>query len=59
MGRSGVVEDADQDVDREKEPGPGEKDSYISGDSLVCAAPDDPLGRHLSSPLPADGETAA
>jgi len=50
MGGCCVVEDTNQNVDRDEKPSFGEKDPYISGHSLVCAAPDGGLDRHLSSP---------
>jgi len=56
MGGCCVVEDTDQNVDREEKPDFAEKGPYISGNSLVCAAPGsegEPC-RHLSSPPPAD-----
>ena len=52
MGGCRVVEDADQDVDRDENPEPAEKDQYINGNPLICG-PARGSGlprRHLSSP---------
>jgi hypothetical protein len=50
MGGCCVVEDTDQKVDRDEKPSFHEKEPYISGDSLVCAAPGGDPQRNLSSP---------
>jgi hypothetical protein len=52
MGRCCVVEDTDQNIDREEKPSSSENETYISGDSRVCTASGSELERHLSSPLP-------
>jgi hypothetical protein len=45
------MEDADQNVDRDENPKPGEKDHNISSDPLIGAtARGGDLRRHLSSP---------
>lgn len=45
------MEDADQNVDRDEKPKPGEKDHNISSNPLICAtARGGDLPRHLSSP---------
>jgi hypothetical protein len=49
MGRRCVIEDTDQNVDHKEKPNSGEKKPYISGDSLVRAAPGSERS-HLSSP---------
>jgi hypothetical protein len=49
MGRRCVIEDTDQNVDHKEKPNFGKKKPYISGDSLVRAAPGSERS-HLSSP---------
>jgi hypothetical protein len=45
------MEDADQNIDRDENPKPGEKDHNISSNPLICAtARGGDLPRHLSSP---------
>jgi hypothetical protein len=50
MGGCCVVEDADQNVDRDEKPSPAEKDPYICSNSLICGTPRGVPERHLSSP---------
>jgi hypothetical protein len=51
MGGCCIVEDTDQNVDRDEKPKPGEKDRYISSNSPICAAArGGDLDRNLSSP---------
>ena len=47
-----VVEDADQNIDRDQKPGPAEKEPYIRRNSPICGPPRGKTKRHLnSSPL--------
>src|SRR5580693_5397292 len=51
MGGRCVMEDADQNVDRDENPKPGEKDHNIRSNPLICAtARGGDLPRHLISP---------
>ena len=50
MGGCCVVEDADQNVDRDEKPRPAEKKGYICSSSPICGTPRGVTGRHLSSP---------
>lgn len=45
-----VVEDADQNVDREDEPRPAEKKGYISSESAICLPASDGGESQLCSP---------